>query len=81
MTKRDFLFVGCEGGHDMRHLGGCNAGCHGNCSCSVPVHECSRCHRCDYGENPEAQQVRADCAARFGDPMERWAPETTKETI
>lgn len=70
---RDFLFVGCEGGHDMKHIGGCNAGCHKDCCCSVPVHTCSRCGDSDYGDNAEADQVRADCALKFGPPAERYS--------
>lgn len=72
MVKRDFLFVGCEKGCDMKHIGGCNAACHDDCACSVPVHTCSRCGDCDYGDNAEAKQVRADCAAQFGPPSERF---------
>jgi hypothetical protein len=73
MVKRDFLFVGCQAGHDWQSIGGCNAGCHDKCACSVPVHRCSRCGDCDYGENTEAEQVRADCAAKWGDPKDRWS--------
>lgn len=69
---RDWLFVGCERGHDMQSIGGCNAGCHEDCDCSVPVHTCTRCGDCDYGKNDEAEQVRADCALRWGTPEERW---------
>lgn len=73
--RRDFLFVGCEEGHDWRSLGGCNAGCHKDCSCSVPVNFCRRCGAHDYGDNAEAEQVRADCAARWEEPEERFATE------
>lgn len=52
------------GRHDWQSLGGCNAGCGMDCSCSVPVHECSRCKDCDYGENAEAAEVRRECADR-----------------
>jgi hypothetical protein len=72
-AKRDWLHVGCEGGHDWRTLGGCNAGCHADCSCSVPVNFCRRCGDCDYGDNADAEQVRVDCAALWGDPVSRWA--------
>ena len=68
---RDFLFVECERGHDWQSFGGCNAGCHIECSCSVPVNFCRRCGYCDYGDNAEAEQVRIDCALRFGEPSER----------
>lgn len=70
---RDWLFVGCERGHDWQSIGGCNAGCHDDCSCSVPVNTCSRCPACDYGQNLEAEQVRADCASRYGSPEVRFA--------
>lgn len=73
MPKRDFLFVGCERGHDWQSVGGCNAGCHEECSCSIPVHQCRRCGDCDYGANAEAEQVRLDCEARFGPVAERFA--------
>lgn len=51
--------VGC----DMRHAGGCNAGCGDDCCCSVPVHVCARCGDSDYGDNAEAIDRRAECAA------------------
>lgn len=62
MAERDILWIGCERGHDMRHVGGCNAGCDPMCSCSVPVLKCSRCDVCDYGDNPEARDRKAKCA-------------------
>lgn len=76
MMARDWLFVGCERGHDMQSTGGCNADCHKWCCCSVPVYKCSRCGDCDYGDNQEAKQVRADCALLFGRPEVRFAQET-----
>jgi len=62
---RDWLFVACEAGHDWQSIGGCNAGCDQGawCCCSIPVNQCSRCGDCDYGENEEADRVRAECAA------------------
>jgi hypothetical protein len=53
------------GRHDWQHIGGRNAGCDlgSDCSCSVPVHKCSRCGDCDYGDNPEADDVRDECFA------------------
>lgn len=60
--KRDWLFVACERGHDMQSIGGCNAGCGDDCSCSVPVNVCSRCGVCDYGDNDDAREIRAQCA-------------------
>jgi hypothetical protein len=59
--KRDWLFVGCERGHDWVQIGGCNCGCYDEASCSVPVHECRRCGDCDYGENPETDKIRHAC--------------------
>lgn len=54
-------------GHDWKHIGGCNASCPraetGDCVCSVPVHVCSKCGDCDYGQNQEADEKRANCAA------------------
>lgn len=62
MVDRDFIFVGCERGHDMQSDGGCNAGCSYNCACSVPVLVCSRCGVSDYGNNDEARAIKAECA-------------------
>ena len=55
-----------ETGHDWRFIGGCNASCErgDDCGCSVSVHECSKCGDCDYGDNPEAVEIRAACARR-----------------
>lgn len=52
--------LGCE----WQSTGGMNAGCSEWCSCSVPVNECPFCGDCDYGENDEAEQIRAACATR-----------------
>lgn len=52
---------------DMQSIGGCNAGCGPDCACSIPVHQCSRCRDCDYGENEAAVEVRGDCAERRGE--------------
>lgn len=55
--------IGC----DMQSVGGCNAGCgEDGCACSVPVHTCTRCGDCDYGENEDAIEVRRRCAERRG---------------
>lgn len=57
-------------GHDWSFVGGTNACCALgplNCHCSIPVHECVSCGDCDYGDNDEANQVRADCD-KFGAP-------------
>lgn len=51
----------CARGHAWSSVGGANAGCGEDCFCSVPVHECSRCGECDYGENDEASEIRSAC--------------------
>lgn len=53
-------------GHDWQFSGGANAGCDSRngdncCACSVPVHTCTKCGDCDYGDNAEADEVRCDC--------------------
>lgn len=61
--RRQALGATCaEIGHDWKSIGGRNAGCGPDCCCSVPVHECSRCGDCDYGENKWAEQAIAECA-------------------
>lgn len=64
---RDFLFLNCQTQHDWRSTGGCNAGCGPDCYCSVPVHECAGCGDCDYGDNEEARDIRADCRLQRGE--------------
>lgn len=69
--KRRALGATCaEVGHDWKTIGGANCGCEWTedgevCRgmCSVPVHECQRCKDCDYGDNPEGDQMRSGCAA------------------
>lgn len=61
-TQRELVEICQTIGCDMQSVGGCNAGCGDDCYCSVPVHKCTRCGDCDYGENEEAEQVRRDCA-------------------
>jgi len=52
----------CEqAGHDMKFVGGANAGCCEDCICSVPVHECSQCGACDFGDNEEARDIMSQC--------------------
>jgi len=51
-------------GCDMKSIGGCNCDCHEDACCSVPVHQCSRCKACDYGENDEAAETRRQCLLR-----------------
>lgn len=61
--KREVAAGPCrEFGHDWQQIGGKNASCHADCACSVPVYTCSKCGDCDYGENTEAEEIRADCA-------------------
>lgn len=58
-----------ERGHKMQSTGGMNCGCTfeddaGQLllgSCSVPVHHCTRCGDCDYGDNDEAIEIRRVC--------------------
>lgn len=49
-------------GHKWKFVGGCNAGCDKDCSCSVSVHQCRRCGISDYGANDEADEIRRHCA-------------------
>lgn len=62
--KRAIGYATCQevGEHDWKHIGGCNAGCNKYCNCSIPVHECTRCGDCDYGDNDDARDVRRQCA-------------------
>lgn len=54
-----------EYGHDWKFYGGRNAGCgYETCHCSVPVSVCAKCGDCDYGDTPEADSIRAECAER-----------------
>ena len=48
-------------GHEWEFSGGMNAGCSDWCGCSVSVNICKHCDDCDYGDNEEADQIRADC--------------------
>jgi hypothetical protein len=55
---------------DMKSIGGCCACCEEDCSCSVPVHRCSRCGDCDYGDNGEADDIRLNCKMKRELPFE-----------
>ncbi len=57
-----------EMGHRMVHLGGVNCGCFKDACCSIPVHTCSRCGDCDYGDNIEAKATKAACFELNPDP-------------
>lgn len=70
MSERDFILIGprlCQmRGHDWRLIGGRKAYCsEDGCGCSIPVHECTRCGDCDYGENDEAVSIMARCNEGF----------------
>lgn len=52
-----------EVGHRWVFHGGCACNCPGG-GCSFPVHECSHCGDCDYGENEEAGAIRQSCLER-----------------
>ncbi len=59
-VKRDILFLNCQDGHGWVFAGSRPCGCKGG-GCSVPVHQCSRCGDCDYGDNEEAREIVAEC--------------------
>jgi hypothetical protein len=63
--EREIAQAGCaEVGHRWAHIGGCNCGCENVAGgCSVPVYECAKCGDCDYGDNAEARNIIAGCAA------------------
>lgn len=68
--KREIATGPCiEFGHDWKHIGGQNAACPrgGDCVCSVPVHECTKCGDCDYGDNDEAAETIASCELTYRD--------------
>ena len=48
-------------GHRWIFDGGAGCGCEDGC-CSVPVHRCEQCGDHDYGDNAEADALRAACA-------------------
>ena len=53
-------------GHDWIFSGGKNCGCVDG-DCSVPVHKCSRCGDCDYGDNAEADRLKESCFQRINE--------------
>lgn len=63
LRRRAATATCAEVGHRWKTVGGRNAGCSPDCSCSVTVSECEVCGDCDYGE-PEEAYVIADCAER-----------------
>ena len=63
-VKRDILFLHCQDGHAWRLVGGRACDCPDALGyCSFPVYRCSACGDYDYGDNDEARQIEADCAA------------------
>lgn len=50
-----------EVGHDWQFAGGSNLGCDEDCQCGGPVYTCTKCGDSDYGDNEEADELRADC--------------------
>lgn len=67
--KRELAAASCATeGHRWKHIGGRNCGCEPSGYCSVPVHECTVCGDCDYGENAEAELTRERCAKGEIDP-------------
>lgn len=60
--RRQIAAADCrEAGCQMVFIGGRNAGCSKDCVCSVPVHQCSKCKDCDYGDNAEASEIIRKC--------------------
>jgi hypothetical protein len=80
---RDIMYLGCENGHDWKSVGGANAGCGKNCSCSVPVHECTRCGDSDYGQNDEAETIRDECLEKMldDDDFRSWCDKLQVDVI
>jgi len=54
-------------GHNWRFSGGRNCGCEfedgSKGQCSIPVYQCDGCGDYDYGDNDEAKEKSAHCAA------------------
>jgi len=64
--KREMAQGPCvEFGHDWQFTGGKNAACGDGCGCSVPVHVCTKCGDCDYGDNDEADRIKGRCNEGF----------------
>lgn len=66
--RRQIAAASCaEVGHRWKYIGGRNCGCvfpdNVSGSCSIPVFECENCKDCDYGDNAEARDYIAACAA------------------
>ena len=53
-------------GHAWLSVGGRNCGCELG-GCSVPVYKCESCDNYDYGENPEANEIREACLVEATD--------------
>lgn len=73
-VRREIANGPCLGfGHDWVFAGSSNLGCHADCACGGPVYSCSKCGDCDYGDNSEADELRAECAADHPKGVEPWA--------
>lgn len=62
--ERDWLFVGpscLRDGHAWKFIGCRACGCERSGGCSIPVHRCTVCNDCDYGENEEACRIEENC--------------------
>ena len=63
MPERDIIYLGCRANrHNWKLIGGRQAGCNKDCTCSVPVYECADCGDCDYGCNTEGIAIIEQCA-------------------
>lgn len=64
MIEQQIAGASCaDVGHQWQSTGGANCGCE-NGACSVPVNVCVKCKDCDYGDGPDADDVRAKCLQR-----------------
>lgn len=50
-----------EHGHEWEFYGGSNLGCDPDCACGGSVYVCLKCGDCDYGDNEENDELRANC--------------------
>ena len=70
-----------EVGHDWKLMGGRMAVCSrgGDCVCSIPVCECTKCGECDYGDSVEASEIIASCELTYRDASPSSARESYGE--
>lgn len=57
-----------QGDHRWKFIGCGGCCCDDIGGCSLPVHQCEECGDCDYGDNPESDEIRAKCADERGAP-------------